>query len=91
MVPDSVIEAMCDAQRRAENDLIDEPLSTRGLMREGMRAALLALESSGWRVVPIEPTEEMIDAGYMKAAIDLVSGEVSEIYTAMLSASPNSK
>jgi hypothetical protein len=48
-----------------------------------VRAILTAIEASGRRIVPVEPTIAMIEAGMVEEATDLASE-----YRAMLFASP---
>jgi len=51
------------------------------LYRLSARAILTAIEASGRRIVPVEPTQKMIEAG-----LDHVTR--GDIWAAMLSASP---
>lgn len=58
------------------------------------RAVLTALSEAGWVVVPIKPTQEMVDACWGDtvdwAAVEEAEVEgVQSIYRAMLSASPS--
>lgn len=60
-------------------------------MREGYffkaRAALRALEEAGYRVVPVEATEAMVDAHFeAHAKAKTVFADVSDIWRAMLDA-----
>jgi len=51
------------------------------------RAALSAIEREGWKVVPVEPTEEMVTA--MHSEVDDLGRHFHRIlYRAALSASP---
>ncbi len=57
------------------------------------RAALSAIEAAGWRVVPVEPTQEMIEAGLEGEVVRDSSGTswrspTAYVYSAMLSAAP---
>lgn len=57
------------------------------------KAALSAIEASGHRIVPVEPTEVMHDAGYGAAnlfgGIEVPASELpDDVYRAMLAASP---
>jgi hypothetical protein len=64
-------------------------------MRERMRAAELIRasgpESEGWKLVPVEPTQEMIDAGAETIHRKLDEGkQASTVYRHMLRAAPSS-
>lgn len=50
-----------------------------------LRAALSALEAAGWRVVPVEATEDMLMAGTQNGFARIA---LSESYRAMLAAAP---
>lgn len=72
------------------------PLLSHSYARELARAALLAIETEGFVVVPVEPTEEMKAEG-SSAVYDCYSLEPGEgfdeppapaVYAAMLSARP---
>ena len=56
------------------------------------RAAIAAAEAAGWKLVPVEPTEAMMDAGlcgWQTAPADAYVGEVvARVYPAMLAAAP---
>ena len=61
--------------------------------RNHARAALSAIEAAGWRVVPVEPTQEMIEAGLEGEVVRDSSGTswrspTAYVYSAMLSAAP---
>ena len=61
-----------------------------------MRAALAAAEREGWRLVPVEPTEDMKAAGEIEIDRDgygtfLWPNEALDVYRAMLAASPEAK
>lgn len=52
-------------------------------------AALSAIEAAGWRIVPLEPTLDMIQAHYdAHAAAETVFAEAEVVYRAMLDAAP---
>jgi hypothetical protein len=59
------------------------------------RAALLAIEANGHRVVPVEPTKAMIEAVYDPGDGESSSGigrsEARYIWAAMLAAAPKVK
>lgn len=53
------------------------------------RAAIAAVEAEGWQLVPVEPTAEMVEAGFLS----LGKGEDAsvlerDVYRAMLAAAP---
>jgi hypothetical protein len=52
------------------------------------RAALAAIRAAGWAVVPVEPTEEMFDAGHASSAH---GHGIVALYRAMLAAAPGVK
>lgn len=61
-----------------------------------LRAALAAAEREGWRLVPVEPTEDMKAAGEIEIDRDgygtfLWPNEALDVYRAMLAASPEAK
>jgi hypothetical protein len=51
---------------------------------ETVAAALCAIEREGWKVVPVEPTEEMVQA----TPRAMSEGTTREAWTAMLDAAP---
>lgn len=61
-----------------------------GEARQIAKVAISAIEAAGWRVVPVEPTEEMIRHGqHMSTAARYFSPpELTELYAGMLSAAP---
>ena len=61
--------------------------------RDAFRTALAALRSvpEGWQIVPVEPTPEMISAGWEHTALPCWSEDVAKAYRAMLSAAPKAK
>jgi len=70
-------------------------LSSQGTYRVMASAALAAIEASGHRIVPVEPTEEMAEDGgralvhpssYMGGAPALAKRDAIRIYRAMLTA-----
>lgn len=63
-----------------------ESVMGRKEFRESMRAALSAALERGYRLVPVEPTEDMIDA-----AIHGSIASYSDVYRAMIAASPEVK
>ena len=54
------------------------------------RSALTAAKAGGWVAVPVEPTEEMLDAAfaYETQAGGIQGGDVVDAYKAMLAARP---
>jgi hypothetical protein len=66
-------------------------ISTRDhkMHRKLARAALTAIEASGWKIVPVEPSDAMVAAG-ANADIEDFCGMtcVANIYRAMIAASP---
>lgn len=54
-----------------------------------IRAALSAALERGWKLSPIEPTDEMISAG--EEASRFAIGAIAEIHRAMIAASPEVK
>lgn len=47
------------------------------------------LPGSGWKLVPVEPTEAMLDAHYdAHATADTVFGDARDVWAAMLAAAP---
>lgn len=79
----NVIETMTQAIRALRFDSM-----TASPAREQARAALAAIEAAGYRVVPVEPTEEMA----MRAAVildrDPRPALAATLYAAMLDAAP---
>jgi len=53
-----------------------------------VKAALAAIRAAGWAVVPVEPTEEMFDAGHASSAH---GHGIVALYRAMLAAAPEMK
>ena len=57
-----------------------------------MRAALREAERLGWKMVPVEPTMKMVEAGETHVSNDLWTpealDEAKEVYRAMMSAAP---
>jgi hypothetical protein len=51
-------------------------------------AALAAIRAAGWAVVPVEPTEEMFDAGHASSAH---GHGIVALYRAMVAAAPGVK
>lgn len=47
-----------------------------------------AIGAEGWRVVPIKPTPEMLQAAYVEMGYPTDGGLTSEAYAAMLAAAP---
>jgi hypothetical protein len=57
-------DKLVEAGARAICELYGQSPSFNWRKHEGaVRAALAAIEREGWKVVPVEPTEEMIEAG----------------------------
>jgi len=56
--------------------------------REDAEAAIAAICAAGWAVVPVEPTEEMFDAGHASSAH---GHGIVALYRAMLAAAPGVK
>jgi len=56
--------------------------------REDAEAAIGAIRAAGWAVVPVEPTEEMFDAGHASSAH---GHGIVALYRAMLAAAPGVK
>ena len=89
-VPDGVAEAL---QRLIENGAVLGPASSEdALLVARYRQRLLACAPSvpeGWKLVPIEPTEEMREVGVFAggAYYDVVEA----VYEAMLTAAPEAK
>ena len=80
-----LIEAMVDAMFEADgNGAPNAPWI------DLARASITAIEAAGYRVVPVEPTEEMADAGTDARWQSVIrdANNVREIWTAMLSAAP---
>lgn len=74
-------------------DMIQNTPSRRLELLDAARAALSAIEAAGWRVVPVEPTQEMIEAGLEGEVVRDSSGTswrspTAYVYSAMLSAAP---
>lgn len=90
---DALIEAVAKAMFARDmpssdwDDKYDEDV--REPYRKNARAALAAIEAQGYRVVPVEPTNAMVDAMY---ALDKVDDRwpacADDIWRAMLSAAP---
>jgi hypothetical protein len=59
-----------------------------GCSQEAGKAALDAIRAAGWAVVPVEPTEEMFDAGHASSAH---GHGIVALYRAMLAAAPGVK
>jgi len=56
--------------------------------REALEAALPHLRlPEGWRLAPMEPTSEMLDAGWLKSRLGELA-EMGPVYRAMLAAAP---
>jgi len=53
-----------------------------------MSFTLAAIRAAGWAVVPVEPTEEMFDAGHASSAH---GHGIVALYRAMLAAAPGVK
>ena len=94
------LESKCKAAMEVVRDLVELPYSTGGLMdrlevRERARDLLAGhvptpAAPEGWQLVPVEPTEEMCEAG-ANAPLKVRQAEVTwigVIYRAMLSAAP---
>lgn len=62
--------------------------SERDMFVDCARAALAAIEAAGYRVVPVEPTEEMICAGISAIQNHTMRMEVIVAYNVMLAAAP---
>ena len=82
----SVIKAMSRAAMARSPGDVDDLI----------RAALAAAEREGWRLVPVEPTEDMKAAGEIEIDRDgygtfLWPNEALDVYRAMLAASPEAK
>jgi hypothetical protein len=58
-----------------------------GCSQEAGKAALSAIRAAGWAVVPVEPTMEMLRAGYDESGGRAVIG----IWEAMLETAPGAK
>lgn len=91
MTADALIEAVARGMLQYQ----ELPASPRLLdsYKNSVRAALSAIEANGFRVVPVEPTVAMIEAGIEHRECTGPSGTrwaspVTFIYTAMLSAVP---
>lgn len=70
----------------------EDPAKCR-LSRHVASAILTAIEASGWKIVPVEPTEEMVERGVAEVAglfgsDDNPASTSHNAYAAMLSASP---
>ena len=66
-----------------------DKVRVRELYLSNARAALAAIEAQGFRVVPVEPTSAMEDAGFALDTSGMVWPAVpDDIWRAMLSASP---
>ena len=78
---EEVLEAMARAINSTglpwQSDMLD-----RDALVEGARRMLAAAEAKGWKLVPVQATEEMVDAG--DACLFLTSR-----WTAMVAAAPS--
>lgn len=68
------------------------PTDIRDAWTSSARAALAAIEAQGYRVVPVEPTEEMAEKA-RNAIYDSAPSKIRarSVYAAMLSAAPKIK
>jgi hypothetical protein len=62
------------------------PETVRAIQEEAYKAGMAAAVPDGWKVVPVEPTKEMVDAW-----ISAYEGYIQDVWKAMLSASPEVK
>lgn len=96
---DPAVERIARAIYESRNGIGAKPWSRLMLQHKAPyladgHAALLALSPpegeapKGWRLVPVEPTEEMTMAAYDRNPNALPSQEWEACYTAMLAASP---
>lgn len=60
--------------------------AVRAIQEEAYRAGMAAAVPDGWKVVPVEPTKEMVDAW-----ISTYEGYIQDVWKAMLSVSPEVK
>lgn len=81
---DKLIEAVAKAVADSDRMQLDPKVYEPRYLRYA-RAALAAIEASGYAVVPVEPTEAMLKALNEYA---MCAGYIPEGYTAMLSARP---
>lgn len=91
-----MIEAMARAEYEDDYGGSMEPLNwdkadelTRSMWREGIVAAIRAAEAAGYKLVPVEPTQEMLDAAtqeMLDASWDEPIGQVE--WKAMIEAAP---
>jgi hypothetical protein len=63
-----------------------EKKSVRAIQEEAYKAGWSAAVPDGWKVVPVVPTKEMVDAW-----ISTYEGYIQDVWKAMLSASPEVK
>lgn len=95
---DAVVNAICEIERAGEPGTIAGPPPRKALWHlAGMeqaraeyarciRAVLVAIEASGYAVVPVEPTEAMLASAFSEALVP--AGDAIACYAAMLAASP---
>lgn len=89
---DALIEAVAKAIADSDRTLTETTFLEPRYLRYA-RAALSAIEANGYRVVPVEPTQEMIEAGLEGEVVRDSSGTswrspTAYVYSAMLSAAP---
>jgi hypothetical protein len=88
-VIEAMAEAMCARPERIKPDAAS--MGQDGFIRPAvanrmieLRAALSAAAERGWKLVPVEPTEEMQHAGARVFTM-------AKVYSAMIAASPEAK
>jgi hypothetical protein len=86
MQREKIVEAMARSMALANNDYEGPELQWYGYVDDA-QAALTALEALGLAVVPVEPSEAMIDAGDMHWNNQCGSC-LLDIYRAMFAAAP---
>ena len=81
---EAVAKAIADSDRTLNETTFPEPRYFRYA-----RAALSAIEANGYRVVPVEPTQEMAETA-RNAIYDSAPSKIraKRVYAAMLSAAP---
>lgn len=95
MIPEDMVERVTEAiyENRTVFPLGDnrEYLS-RDDARELARAALQAALTTGdYVLVPVEPTEEMIEAGWKADGLDVNDPQLDQVWRFMLAAHPKTK
>ena len=86
MTVDELVEAISEAIYKSSHAIVDYGQPLLENPDECARAALTAIEASGWAVVPMEMTPEMNEAGYQANLVANYGARRS--WSAMLAAAP---